>query len=198
MHRKSSRRTHDKLLMAVVSEEWDCQVETPFPIFNAHSFLLCDFFLCIFSHYCFYSFSLFCPFSNLLLISSLWQRRPGSGSKQPRACSLGCKKSYVADNSISRTNREISLLGLRPKWEVSLQLFSIMRAEPSAKRPGLILWLDQNPEHTWQLEGLWALPSQFPLSPGTTREAESTSPGHLGEHRNAFWKLSPSPLTICT
>lgn len=44
MHRKSSRRTRDKLLMAVVSAEWDCQVETPFPIFNAHSFILSDFF----------------------------------------------------------------------------------------------------------------------------------------------------------
>lgn len=52
--------------------------------------------------------------------------------------------------------RKTSLLGISPKWEVSVPLFSVMTTEHRAKRPVLLIWLrpDENPEHTWQLEGL--------------------------------------------
>lgn len=48
MRRQSSRSIQNKLLMAVVSTERDCQVETPFSIFNEHSFTL--FFFYVFSY----------------------------------------------------------------------------------------------------------------------------------------------------
>lgn len=132
MRRQSSRSIQNKLLMAVVSTERDCQVETPFSIFNEHSFTL--FFFYVFSYNTPAAFTA-SPSSALSPSSCISSDKeyPRLDSKPPKARSL-CIESYVADNSISRMNKGISLLGVCPKWDVSLQLFSIMREESSAKR----------------------------------------------------------------
>lgn len=85
-------------------------------------------------------------------------------------------------------------MGFSPKWAASLQLFSIMREEPSADRPMLLVcsgWIRTlNTPDSLQVSGPCLFSSHH--HPRTTGEARFTSPDHLREHRNASWKLPPS------